>query len=291
MRVWIFILLLAACTHSAPDLSTSRPDPAPAESPAAALALVSQVCSGTPASETRVREDIQTQLLPVPARADALLLELKAGRAAGCAAALAWNLKRAQEDPRGDAVRRGNLGLLQLALRAGLPGAAQFAVREIEKGHQPEDWLLTLGECEPQSVQAVISRWVEETSAELRKAAEPRQLLAPLLVSRYLTFRERDSKAPDAAEWRILLPFFAAVEPASRRGIQDALVRLARRDAVAWVHAVRAEPLGLQRRLHPMYLLVGGPEVARELMWMASHQQDPALRSMADQSLDQLGAR
>ncbi len=199
--------------------------------------------------------------------------------------------------------------LLSLALSHNLPDVQKVMALYIEHGVAGE-WLDSLKALDDKLYFEILGRWVSDTAQLIRinqnlglrspaeygmmslmsttEKREAVKLVSPLVVNRYLNELSARKKVLTQTEILSINALFAGTSANDRQLLLEPIARIFRRQESDIIVAFRQESVWAAFKLLPLLGKLGGPEMARELMWLSQNHKDVRMRSVASRTLDEM---
>lgn len=282
--------------------------PVPAGGGAVDFAPLVELCEKSSKPSKEIRAKLAKEFLPSSAYRVSVIKEISAGKYAKCASALAEYYQALKQSPKDVGDENGKRSFITIGVAANMPEALDALEAEMARDANTE-WLDVLRFEAP----ALYSKGVRKFVAIMAKAIRENQNVpqttqesygasmtdtqarapviptAPLVVERYLKDIQSSKRKLDASEFADLNAIFAGSTASFRQVFLVPLKDVLSKQSSDWIASFRKEPVWSQIRLFPLMNAIGGPEVARELMWLSSNHNDFRVRALADKSLDDLG--
>lgn len=299
------VLLLSALTVFATTaMAATAPVKAGAKTP---FDEVNQLCQADSRSLKDIRTNLSKTTIPSSASRMALVNGLQKNQLPRCREALVDFFKMLKDKPAEVVAENGKRSFVTVGVAAGIEEAFAALEAEMERDSD-EDWLEILRAEAPSSYTRGMKKFISIVASQIRyaqsmpknapeaygaattdsKERTPVRPTSPLIVERYLTEINASKRNLTLDELSELNAIFAGSTQSYRQVFLSPLRNVLSRQSVDWIASFRKEPVWSQVRLFPLMSSLGGPEVARELMWLSTQHKDFRVRAMANKALDDL---
>jgi hypothetical protein len=275
----------------------------------AAVMSAASICVKSDLSLVDMRAKMVADIVPFSDRRLDLIQMLQKGEGGRCRESLQRFISDVAAGKESDLELKGRLTLILLAVSGSLTDSAKVLSLEVSSGRGSE-LLDTLRKVDEAAYERTLREWMSSTAAEIREAQATHptgdaaygrvtvpaegaervgaRILNPLMIERRLTLASEHKSTLSGQELSDMNAIFAGSTAAYREAFAPLYRSVLTTNVSAWIASFRKESVWVQSRLFPLMTLVGGPEVVRELMWLADNHADLRIRGLAERSLDEI---
>jgi hypothetical protein len=275
----------------------------------AAVATAASICAKNDVSLVDLRSKMVSEIVPFSDRRSELVKLLQKGEGGRCRESLQQFVSSAASGKEKEIDSKGRLTLILLAVSGSLTDSSSVLAHEVASGRGNE-LLDTLRSVDEPAYERTLREWMASTARELRDAQAMRptgdaaygratvsadaaeregaRILNPLMMERRLSLAIERKSVLSMEELADMNAIFAGSAAAYRDVFAPLYGSVLKTNVSTWIASFRKESAWVQTRLFPLMTRVGGPEVVRELMWLADNHADLRIRALAERSLDEI---